>query len=198
MSSSFGLVFYCRSKYVFIHFYLDVLTLDVVYTIYLLTPNQSRLYGYIPITYIFILLQHSFPPCKYPLVLLVIFLWALIINLKAKSYDNFIGAAAVKTPAAKDTEKELYNASLSATEVASSLSTSLKNHQQLKEAEQLMEIEKLRQKLESTERAMAQLVAEMNTDQYEAKVSIEPWKPVTDTDTRYRYKAKANDSDTFT
>ncbi|XP_037714207.1 resistance to inhibitors of cholinesterase protein 3 isoform X5 [Drosophila subpulchrella] len=78
-------------------------------------------------------------------------------------------AAAVKPPAAKDTEKELYNASLSATEVASSLSTSLKNHQQLKEAEQLMEIEKLRQKLESTERAMAQLVAEMNTDQYEAK-----------------------------
>ncbi|XP_065719353.2 resistance to inhibitors of cholinesterase protein 3 isoform X9 [Drosophila suzukii] len=78
-------------------------------------------------------------------------------------------AAAVKSPAAKDTEKELYNASLSATEVASSLSTSLKNHQQLKEAEQLMEIEKLRQKLESTERAMAQLVAEMNTDQYEAK-----------------------------
>ncbi|XP_065719354.2 resistance to inhibitors of cholinesterase protein 3 isoform X10 [Drosophila suzukii] len=80
-----------------------------------------------------------------------------------------LGAAAVKSPAAKDTEKELYNASLSATEVASSLSTSLKNHQQLKEAEQLMEIEKLRQKLESTERAMAQLVAEMNTDQYEAK-----------------------------
>ncbi|XP_016947479.1 resistance to inhibitors of cholinesterase protein 3 isoform X9 [Drosophila biarmipes] len=78
-------------------------------------------------------------------------------------------AAAVKPPAAKDTEKELYNASLSATEVASSLSTSLKNHQQLKEAEQLMEIEKLRQKLESTERAMARLVAEMNTDQYEAK-----------------------------
>ncbi|XP_037714220.1 uncharacterized protein LOC119549930 isoform X17 [Drosophila subpulchrella] len=81
-----------------------------------------------------------------------------------------LGAAAVKPPAAKDTEKELYNASLSATEVASSLSTSLKNHQQLKEAEQLMEIEKLRQKLESTERAMAQLVAEMNTDQYEAKM----------------------------
>ncbi|XP_016947477.1 resistance to inhibitors of cholinesterase protein 3 isoform X7 [Drosophila biarmipes] len=80
-----------------------------------------------------------------------------------------LGAAAVKPPAAKDTEKELYNASLSATEVASSLSTSLKNHQQLKEAEQLMEIEKLRQKLESTERAMARLVAEMNTDQYEAK-----------------------------
>ncbi|XP_017073158.2 resistance to inhibitors of cholinesterase protein 3 isoform X7 [Drosophila eugracilis] len=81
-----------------------------------------------------------------------------------------LGAVAgVKPPATKDTEKELYNASLSATEVASSLSTSLKNHQQLKEAEQLMEIEKLRQKLESTERAMAQLVAEMNTDQYEAK-----------------------------
>ncbi|KAH8358220.1 hypothetical protein KR084_008376 [Drosophila pseudotakahashii] len=78
-------------------------------------------------------------------------------------------AAVKKLPAAKDTEKELLNASLSATEVASSLSNSLKNHQQLKEAEQLMEIEKLRQKLESTERAMAQLVAEMNTDQYEAK-----------------------------
>jgi len=94
MSSSFGLVFYCRSKYVFIHFYLDVLTLDVVYTIYLLTPNQSRLYGYIPITYIFILLQHSFPPCKYPPSFVSPdFLWALIINLKAKSYDNFIGSA---------------------------------------------------------------------------------------------------------
>ncbi|XP_044248989.1 resistance to inhibitors of cholinesterase protein 3 isoform X4 [Drosophila takahashii] len=78
-------------------------------------------------------------------------------------------AAVKKLPAAKDTEKELLNASLSATEVASSLSNSLKHHQQLKEAEQLMEIEKLRQKLESTERAMAQLVAEMNTDQYEAK-----------------------------
>ncbi|XP_033154427.1 resistance to inhibitors of cholinesterase protein 3 isoform X9 [Drosophila mauritiana] len=78
-------------------------------------------------------------------------------------------AAAAKKPAAKDTEKELYNASVSATEVATSLSASLKSHQQLKEAEQLMEIEKLRQKLESTERAMAQLVAEMNTDQYEAK-----------------------------
>ncbi|XP_020802289.1 resistance to inhibitors of cholinesterase protein 3 isoform X4 [Drosophila serrata] len=77
--------------------------------------------------------------------------------------------AAVKSPAAKDTGKELYNASLSATEVASSLSSSLKQHQQQKEAEQLMEIEKLRQKLESTERAMAKLVAEMNTDQYEAK-----------------------------
>ncbi|XP_052842005.1 uncharacterized protein LOC128256032 isoform X2 [Drosophila gunungcola] len=80
-----------------------------------------------------------------------------------------IAAAAMKPPVAKDTEKELLNASLSATEVASSLSTSLKNHQAQKEAEQLMEIEKLRQKLESTERAMAQLVAEMNTDQYEAK-----------------------------
>ncbi|XP_039481071.1 resistance to inhibitors of cholinesterase protein 3 isoform X5 [Drosophila santomea] len=80
-----------------------------------------------------------------------------------------LGAAAAKKPAAKDTEKELYNASVSATEVATSLSASLKSHQQLKEAEQLMEIEKLRQKLESTERAMAQLVAEMNTDQYEAK-----------------------------
>ncbi|XP_043645847.1 resistance to inhibitors of cholinesterase protein 3 isoform X5 [Drosophila teissieri] len=80
-----------------------------------------------------------------------------------------LGAAAAKKPATKDTEKELYNASVSATEVATSLSASLKSHQQLKEAEQLMEIEKLRQKLESTERAMAQLVAEMNTDQYEAK-----------------------------
>ncbi|XP_017126489.1 uncharacterized protein LOC108145518 isoform X9 [Drosophila elegans] len=84
-------------------------------------------------------------------------------------------AVAVKPPVAKDTEKELLNASLSATEVASSLSASLKNHQAQKEAEQLMEIEKLRQKLESTERAMAQLVAEMNTDQYEAK-SLRPYK----------------------
>lgn len=96
----------------------------------------------------------------------------------------------MKSPAAKDTGKELYNASLSATEVASSLSSSLKQHQQQKEAEQLMEIEKLRQKLESTERAMAKLVAEMNTDQYEAKVSIA-------TGYRYRYRYRYNDSDTF-
>lgn len=36
-----------------------------------------------------------------------------------------------------------------------------------------MEIEKLRKKLEDTEREMAKLIAEMNTDQYEAKVSIQ-------------------------
>lgn len=35
-----------------------------------------------------------------------------------------------------------------------------------------MEIEKLRKKLEDTEREMAKLIAEMNNDQYEAKVSI--------------------------
>lgn len=39
-----------------------------------------------------------------------------------------------------------------------------------KETEQLMEIEKLRKKLEDTEKAMAKLIAEMNSDQYEAKV----------------------------
>lgn len=33
-----------------------------------------------------------------------------------------------------------------------------------------MEIEKLRKKLEDTEKAMAKLIAEMNSDQYEAKV----------------------------
>ncbi|XP_030388422.1 resistance to inhibitors of cholinesterase protein 3 isoform X5 [Scaptodrosophila lebanonensis] len=84
--------------------------------------------------------------------------------------------------------KELYNASLSATAVATNLSTTLKQHQQQfhgqqpakalseaeklhfnKETQQLMEIEKLRKKLEDTERAMAKLIAEMNTDQNEAK-----------------------------
>ena len=39
-----------------------------------------------------------------------------------------------------------------------------------KETDQLMEIEKLRKKLEDTEKAMAKLIAEMNSDQYEAKV----------------------------
>ncbi|XP_033247528.1 resistance to inhibitors of cholinesterase protein 3 isoform X9 [Drosophila miranda] len=66
-------------------------------------------------------------------------------------------------------DEELYNASVSATEVASNLSISLKHHQEQMEKEQLMEIEKLRQKLEDTERAMAKLIAEMNTDQFEAK-----------------------------
>ncbi|XP_022221601.1 resistance to inhibitors of cholinesterase protein 3 isoform X7 [Drosophila obscura] len=66
-------------------------------------------------------------------------------------------------------DEELYNVSLSATKVASSLSNSLRQHQEQMEKEQLMEIEKLRQKLEDTERAMAKLIAEMNTDQYEAK-----------------------------
>ncbi|XP_043066437.1 resistance to inhibitors of cholinesterase protein 3 isoform X6 [Drosophila bipectinata] len=78
-------------------------------------------------------------------------------------------AAVEKSPAPKDTGRELYNASVSATEVANSLSNSLKQHQQEKEVEQLMEIEKLRQKLENTERAMAKLIAEMNTDQVQAK-----------------------------
>ncbi|XP_017092581.2 resistance to inhibitors of cholinesterase protein 3 isoform X2 [Drosophila bipectinata] len=80
-----------------------------------------------------------------------------------------LGAAVEKSPAPKDTGRELYNASVSATEVANSLSNSLKQHQQEKEVEQLMEIEKLRQKLENTERAMAKLIAEMNTDQVQAK-----------------------------
>ncbi|XP_037946853.1 uncharacterized protein LOC119678853 isoform X2 [Teleopsis dalmanni] len=38
-----------------------------------------------------------------------------------------------------------------------------------KESEQLMEIEKLRKRLEDTEKAMARLIAEMNSDQIEAK-----------------------------
>ncbi|XP_037896281.1 uncharacterized protein LOC119641587 isoform X3 [Glossina fuscipes] len=42
-----------------------------------------------------------------------------------------------------------------------------------KETEQLMEIEKLRRKLEDTEKAMAKLIAEMNSDQYEAKKTHE-------------------------
>ncbi|XP_022221595.1 uncharacterized protein LOC111073549 isoform X2 [Drosophila obscura] len=88
-----------------------------------------------------------------------------------------LGIAAVK-PQALETptngrqrshDEELYNVSLSATKVASSLSNSLRQHQEQMEKEQLMEIEKLRQKLEDTERAMAKLIAEMNTDQYEAK-----------------------------
>ncbi|KRF79947.1 resistance to inhibitors of cholinesterase protein 3 isoform X9 [Drosophila virilis] len=86
-------------------------------------------------------------------------------------------------------DKELYKATLSATEMATNLSSTLKAHQQQchgqaiapktlaevekslfnKETEQLMEIEKLRKKLEDTEREMAKLIAEMNTDQYEAK-----------------------------
>lgn len=81
---------------------------------------------------------------------------------------------------------DLYNASLSAQSAASNLSSSLKQHnlqqqhqqqqQQLaskllhKETDKLMEIEKLRKKLEDTEKAMAKLIAEMNSDQYEAKV----------------------------
>lgn len=60
------------------------------------------------------------------------------------------------------------------------MSSALKHHQQEKEVEQLMEIEKLRQKLENTERAMAKLIADMNTDQVQAKVSI-------DTGIRSRY-----------
>lgn len=80
---------------------------------------------------------------------------------------------------------------MSATELATNLSSTLKAHQQQchaqapkslaevektlfnRETEQLMEIEKLRKKLEDTEREMAKLIAEMNTDQYEAKVSIQ-------------------------
>ncbi|SPP74846.1 Hypothetical predicted protein [Drosophila guanche] len=88
-----------------------------------------------------------------------------------------LGSAAVKAQALeapmngrqRSHDEELYNVSVSATEVASSLSNSLKQHQEKMEKEQLMEIEKLRQKLEDTERAMAKLIAEMNTDQYEAK-----------------------------
>ncbi|KAM8712419.1 hypothetical protein ACLKA7_012866 [Drosophila subpalustris] len=90
-------------------------------------------------------------------------------------------------------DKELYNATLSAAELATNLSSTIKARQQQchaqqaaapktiaevektlfnKETEQLMEIEKLRKKLEDTEREMAKLIAEMNTDQYEAKEFI--------------------------
>nr|XP_036223617.1 uncharacterized protein LOC106627225 isoform X5 [Bactrocera oleae] len=89
---------------------------------------------------------------------------------------------------------ELYNASLATATAASILSTQLKQHSHgipstfggvgggaggnlaagsSKETEQLMEIEKLRKKLEDTEKAMAKLIAEMNSDQYEAKKSSE-------------------------
>ncbi|XP_053967172.1 uncharacterized protein LOC128868744 isoform X5 [Anastrepha ludens] len=84
---------------------------------------------------------------------------------------------------------DLYNASLATASAASNLSTQLKQHSHgipasfggiggdggilaagfNKETEQLMEIEKLRKKLEDTEKAMAKLIAEMNSDQYEAK-----------------------------
>uniref|UniRef100_A0A0K8U6T8 Resistance to inhibitors of cholinesterase protein 3 N-terminal domain-containing protein n=1 Tax=Bactrocera latifrons TaxID=174628 RepID=A0A0K8U6T8_BACLA len=87
--------------------------------------------------------------------------------------------------------RELYNASLATATAASILSTQLKQHSHgipstfggvdtgtrgslaagySKETEQLMEIEKLRKKLEDTEKAMAKLIAEMNSDQYEAKM----------------------------
>ncbi|XP_017867283.1 PREDICTED: uncharacterized protein LOC108616528 isoform X18 [Drosophila arizonae] len=94
-------------------------------------------------------------------------------------------ATAAATANGRRNDKELYNATLSATELATNLSSTLKAHQQQchapkslaevektlfnKETEQLMEIEKLRKKLEDTEREMAKLIAEMNTDQYEAK-----------------------------
>ncbi|XP_017960811.1 resistance to inhibitors of cholinesterase protein 3 isoform X5 [Drosophila navojoa] len=94
-------------------------------------------------------------------------------------------ASATATANGRRNDKELYNATLSATELATNLSSTLKAHQQQchapkslaevektlfnKETEQLMEIEKLRKKLEDTEREMAKLIAEMNTDQYEAK-----------------------------
>ncbi|XP_061396506.1 uncharacterized protein LOC133332144 [Musca vetustissima] len=79
---------------------------------------------------------------------------------------------------------DLYNATLSAQAAATNLSSSLKQQHQIvpppqqlqqqisaasKDTDKLMEIEKLRKKLEDTERAMAKLIAEMNSDQYEAK-----------------------------
>lgn len=108
-------------------------------------------------------------------------------QLKQKSYAyNFLGGAASATIARRNNDKDLYNATLSATELAANLSSSLKAQQKTKavaeleqrsqvgnkESDQLMEIEKLRKKLEDTEREMAKLIAEMNNDQYEAKVSI--------------------------
>ncbi|XP_058981688.1 uncharacterized protein LOC101890476 isoform X2 [Musca domestica] len=74
---------------------------------------------------------------------------------------------------------DLYNATLSGQAAATNLSSSLKHQHQIqappqittasKDTEKLMEIEKLRKKLEDTEKAMAKLIAEMNSDQYEAK-----------------------------
>uniref|UniRef100_A0A1B0GC77 Resistance to inhibitors of cholinesterase protein 3 N-terminal domain-containing protein n=1 Tax=Glossina morsitans morsitans TaxID=37546 RepID=A0A1B0GC77_GLOMM len=107
-----------------------------------------------------------------------------------------LGTNLHKQPESQRNGNELYNASLSAANVASTLSASLKQQQQQqqqqqrhsalphqqqqqifmtakllnKETEQLMEIEKLRKKLEDTEKAMAKLIAEMNSDQYEAKM----------------------------
>ncbi|XP_037896280.1 uncharacterized protein LOC119641587 isoform X2 [Glossina fuscipes] len=110
-----------------------------------------------------------------------------------------LGTNLHKQPESQRNGNELYNASLSAANVASNLSASLKQQQQQqpqqlrhsalpqqqqqqiyitarllnKETEQLMEIEKLRRKLEDTEKAMAKLIAEMNSDQYEAKKTHE-------------------------
>lgn len=55
---------------------------------------------------------------------------------------------------------------------ATTLSVSTTNQNRERERDQLMEIEKLRKKLEETERAMAQLIAEMNCDRHKAKVSF--------------------------
>ncbi|XP_026841126.1 uncharacterized protein LOC6600908 isoform X4 [Drosophila persimilis] len=92
-----------------------------------------------------------------------------IAAVKAKAHEAPTNGRQRSRSRSRSHDEELYNASVSATEVASNLSISLKHHQEQMEKEQLMEIEKLRQKLEDTERAMAKLIAEMNTDQYEAK-----------------------------
>ncbi|XP_017838850.1 uncharacterized protein LOC108597046 isoform X16 [Drosophila busckii] len=103
-----------------------------------------------------------------------------------------LGSGSSASNGSRRNDKELYNATVSATELATNLSSNLKVQQQqclakskaksgpktllelektlpARETEQLMEIEKLRKKLEDTEREMAKLIAEMNTDQYEAK-----------------------------
>ncbi|XP_033233781.1 resistance to inhibitors of cholinesterase protein 3 isoform X10 [Drosophila pseudoobscura] len=92
-----------------------------------------------------------------------------IAAVKAKAHEAPTNGRQRSRSRSRSHDEELYNASVSATEVASNLSISLKHHQEQMEKEQLMEIEKLRQKLEDTERAMAKLIAEMNSDQYEAK-----------------------------
>ncbi|XP_054737175.1 uncharacterized protein LOC129243843 isoform X3 [Anastrepha obliqua] len=111
------------------------------------------------------------------------------IGLRLHEHISSGGGGGAGTGAGVGGGSDLYNASLATATAASNLSTQLKQHSHgipasfggiggdggilaagfNKETEQLMEIEKLRKKLEDTEKAMAKLIAEMNSDQYEAK-----------------------------
>ncbi|XP_020713442.1 uncharacterized protein LOC101454669 isoform X3 [Ceratitis capitata] len=106
-------------------------------------------------------------------------------KIGSRPHEHSSGSCGGGVGASAGNGSELYNASLATASAASILSTQLKQHSHgiptasafggnltagfNKETEQLMEIEKLRKKLEDTEKAMAKLIAEMNSDQYEAK-----------------------------